>query len=102
MRADATPGVIAGRRGPISADRLEWRERASRKLIELDGFVLRDNGSMVATVISALSHNGCRLAGAFAIGECVEVRFEPVGVLRAQVRWAIPDAAGVRFLYPGE
>ncbi len=75
-------------------------DRRVRHAVELDASVTRSSGTIVACKLSDFSLDGCRLTGFFNIGERVEVRVRPIGVLPADIRWAGMGRAGARFL-PG-
>ncbi len=79
----------------------DWPERRQRHKVQLDAEVVRTDGSTVATIVSELSTEGCRVVGWFRIGDPVTLRIPRIGEVRGQIRWAMNGLAGVRFVKNG-
>jgi hypothetical protein len=62
--------------------------------------VHRHDGRKVAVKVSNFSDQGCRVetGESFRIGERFQISVPRMGNMKAQVRWALPGAAGTRFL----
>jgi hypothetical protein len=74
--------------------------RRERFPVEIDAVVHRDDGRKVAVKVSNFSDQGCRVETGepFRIGERFQIAVPRMGNMKAQVRWALPGAAGTRFL----
>ena len=81
-----------------------WIGRKDRHPVTVDAVVHRDDGSDVAVTLVDFSEEGCRIEGGdhFRIGEHVEIDLPNTGKVKAQIRWALPDSAGARFLTDAE
>lgn len=79
-----------------------WRDRAERFAVEVNATLRRPDGTILKTIISNFSENGCALSGAFQVGETLEIRLPSSAMVRAEVRWSLAGRTGVRFLYAGE
>ena len=77
-----------------------WTGRKDRYPVEIDGVAHRTDGSSVAVKLSNFSDQGCRIETAddFNAGERLQIAVPRMGAVKAQVRWALPGAAGTRFL----
>ena len=77
-----------------------WTGRKDRFPVEIDAVVHRTNGHKVSVRLSNFSDQGCRLETGedFNVGERVQIAVPRMGNVKAQVRWALPGAAGTRFL----
>jgi hypothetical protein len=77
-----------------------WIGRKDRDEVAIDAVVHRDDGSKRGVILSNLSPDGCRIEsdGDFRIGERLQIAIPSIGQLNAQIRWALPGSAGVRFL----
>ena len=75
-------------------------DRKARFPVEIDGIVHRTDGSKLPVRLSNFSDQGCRIEtdGEFHIGERLQIAIPRMGNVKAQVRWALPGAAGTRFL----
>lgn len=75
-------------------------DRRVRFQVEIEAFVYRTDGSKLPARVSNVSDHGCRIETehSFHIGERLHIAVPRMGNLRAQVRWALPGAAGTRFL----
>ena len=74
--------------------------RRDRYPVEIDAVVHRTDGRKFSVKLSNFSEQGCRVETAeeFHIGERVQIAVPRMGNMKAQVRWALPGAAGTRFL----
>ena len=81
-----------------------WIGRKDRHPVAVDAVVHRDDGTSVTVTLVDFSEEGCRIEGDehFRIGEHVEIDLPKTGKVKAQIRWALPDAAGARFLSESE
>jgi hypothetical protein len=77
-----------------------WVGRRDRHVIEVDAVVHREDGSHVAVKLTNISDDGCRVDSTehFGIGERVTLAIPRMGTVKAQIRWALPDSAGAKFL----
>lgn len=73
-----------------------WLSRGRRHAVALDATVVK-GGAEQPSRVTDLSLDGCCLTGDFRIGEHLTVRVERIGEFPAQIRWALPGRAGVRF-----
>ena len=78
----------------------EFGGRKDRYPVEIDAVVHRDDGRKVPVRLSNFSDQGCRVETdeSFHIGERLQIAVPRMGNVKAQVRWALPGAAGTRFL----
>jgi hypothetical protein len=74
--------------------------RKDRHPVAVDAVVHRADGSKSSVRLTNFSDEGCRIEAAneFRIGERLQVAIPRMGQVKAQVRWALPDSAGVKFL----
>ena len=77
-----------------------WIGRKDRQAVAIDAVVHRDDGSTAPVKLSDFSDEGCRIEGEndFRIGERVAIDLPRMGQVKAQIRWALHDSAGVKFL----
>ena len=77
-----------------------WVGRKDRYPVAIDAIVHRDDGSKMHVRLSDFSDEGCRIDGEndFRIGERVSIAIPRMGQVKSQVRWALHDSAGVKFL----
>jgi hypothetical protein len=75
-------------------------DRKARFPVEIDAVVHRTDGSKFQARVSNFSDQGCRIETErdFHIGERLQIAVPRMGQVKAQVRWALPGAAGTRFL----
>ena len=75
-------------------------DRRVRFPVEIDAVVHRADGSKFEARVSNFSDQGCRIETDrnVHIGERLEIAVPRMGNVKAQVRWALPGAAGTRFL----
>lgn len=76
-----------------------WIGRKDRKDVSIDAVVTRDDGSSTPVKLTNVSREGCRIDGEnnLRIGEWLTLSIPEVGPVKAQVRWALADSAGMRF-----
>ena len=75
-----------------------WPDRRRRHAVRLEAAVTRDDGETFTSDVTDLSLEGCRLSGAFRIGEQIRLKIPRIGRLSAEIRWAFMDHAGARFV----
>ena len=75
-------------------------DRRVRFPVEIEAIVRRSDGSKFSARVSNFSDQGCRIETDrdFHIGERLQIAVPRMGQVKAQVRWALPGAAGTRFL----
>ena len=71
--------------------------RVRRHAVALQASIKRASGRTCPCVVRDLSLDGCCVTGFFHIDEQIEIRIQPIGIFRAQVRWAFMGRAGVKF-----
>ncbi len=78
----------------------EWVGRKDRHPVAADAVIRRADGSKSQVKLTNFSDEGCRIEAAteFRIGERLQVAIPRMGQVKAQVRWALPGSAGVKFL----
>ena len=79
----------------------QFAGRKDRFPVEIDAVVHRTDGRKVSVRLSNFSEQGCRVETGeehFHIGERLQIAVPRMGNMKAQVRWALPGAAGTRFL----
>jgi hypothetical protein len=81
-----------------------WIGRKDRYAVDVLAMARRGDGSTTAVKLTNFSDEGCRVDGGdiFKIGELVELAIPELGTVEAQVRWALPGSAGLRFLVDGD
>jgi hypothetical protein len=77
-----------------------WVGRKDRHAVELDAVVHRVDGCRLPVRLADFSEEGCRIEGAndFRIGEHLSIDVPRLGLVKAQIRWALHDSAGAKFL----
>ena len=77
-----------------------WIGRKDRQPVEIEAVVHRDDGQQESVRLSNFSEEGCRMEadGEFRIGERLQIAIPKLGVVKAQIRWALPGSAGAKFL----
>ena len=76
-----------------------WIGRKDRFPVAIEAVVHRVDGSNATVRLTDFSEEGCRMEGEdFHIGEKVRIDVPRLGMMEAQVRWALPGSAGTRFL----
>ena len=77
-----------------------WIGRKDRHSVTLDAVVHHEDGRRVTVKLVDFSEEGCRIESDehFRIGERVEIDIPRKGMVKAQIRWALGDSAGVKFL----
>ena len=75
-------------------------KRQPRVRVEHDGVLIDSDGVEVPVKVADISREGCRLItdGTPMIGEKVTLKVGRAGVVPAQVRWALGNEAGLRFI----
>jgi hypothetical protein len=88
---------------PMKREVIDWKKRAVRKRANATGHAIRLDGSEVRVLVSNLNYDGCQVLSDtdLEIGETLTLRLPGLGQLRAQVRWADRERAGLRFLLGG-
>ena len=79
-------------------DSLHYKARPARNPVSLTALVTRGSGGSQDVPVDDLSLDGCRVSGHFRIGDTVKLKLPRIGELDAQVRWATPGRAGLRFV----
>ena len=72
-------------------------DRRLRHAVNLDATVTTSDGASQSTSVTDLSLEGCCVSGFYLIGDHVELKINPIGEFKAQVRWAFAGKAGLRF-----
>jgi hypothetical protein len=77
-----------------------WTERKTRFPVAIEAVVRRVGGGKTSVKLSDFSDSGCRIEGSegLRIGERLEIAIPRMGQVKAQVRWALSDSAGVHFV----
>ena len=75
-------------------------KRQPRVRVEHQGVLVDSEGVEIKVKVMDISREGCRLItdGTPLIGERVQLRVGRAGAVPAQVRWALGDEAGLRFV----
>jgi PilZ domain len=78
----------------------DWVWRAKRRRTDMTGTARRADGSALRVLASNISYEGCHLwtHGELDKGEMVQLCIAGMSLIRAQVRWATGDGAGVKFV----
>lgn len=74
--------------------------RKDRHPVVVDAVVHRADGKKSPVQLTNFSDEGCRIEGEndFRIGERLQIAIPRMGQMKAQIRWALADSAGARFL----
>lgn len=72
-------------------------DRRLRHAVKLEATVTMGDGACHPAQVANLSLDGCCISGVYSIGSLVDLKIRPLGIFRAQVRWAIGGKAGLRF-----
>ena len=77
-----------------------WIGRKDRHPVVVDAVVHRTDGSKSPVRLSDFSDDGCRIESKieFRIGERLQIAIPRMGHMKAQIRWAMADTAGAKFL----
>lgn len=77
-----------------------WVGRKDRQAVAIDAVVLRADGTETPVRLTDFSQEGCRIEsdGDLRIGEQVQIAIPDVGRVLAQIRWAVMDSAGAKFI----
>ena len=78
----------------------EWPLRKDRHPVVVNAVVHRTDGSTAPVTLTDLSTDGCRIdtPNDLRIGERLQIAIPRMGSIKAQVRWALPDSAGAKFV----
>ena len=81
-----------------------WIGRKDRQPVAIEAVVHRDDGQQESVRLSNFSEEGCRMEaeGEFRIGERLQIAIPRLGLVKAQIRWALPGSAGAKFLADAE
>jgi hypothetical protein len=81
-----------------------WIGRKDRLPVSVDAVLHRADGSTCPVKLSDMSEEGCRIEGDvhLEIAERLIIEIPQLGRLRAQIRWALMDSAGAKFLSEDE
>ena len=87
----------------MKREAIDWKMRATRRRVNATGHAIRSDGSEARILVSNLNYDGCQVVSDTDLlaGETLTVRLSGLGELRAQVRWADRERAGLRFLLGG-
>lgn len=77
---------------------LHYKARPHRNPVALQALVTEADGETRHVPVDNLSLAGCKVSGQFRIGDIVKLKLPRIGELDAQVRWAMPGSAGLRFV----
>ncbi|WP_300972850.1 PilZ domain-containing protein [Sphingomonas sp. LHG3406-1] len=83
-------------------DDQDWTVRRTRQPVEIEARVHSSDGRESPILVTNLSADGCCVDGTFGIGDFLDITIPELGRRRGQVRWAIGNQAGIRFLAPLE
>ena len=77
-----------------------WVGRKDRHPVSVDAVLHRAGGTSAPVKLTNLTDQGCRIEAEhdLRIGEHLEIAIPDVGKLKAQVRWALQDSAGAKFI----
>jgi PilZ domain len=81
-----------------------WIGRKDRFPVAIEAVVHRSDGASVSVRLTDFSEEGCRMEGddVLQIGERVSIDVPRLGLVKAQVRWALGGSAGMRFFTQAE
>jgi hypothetical protein len=77
----------------------DWTERSDRKPVSFDAYMVLANGRRISALVTNFSNRGCRIecSDEIPIGVDVTLVIGGSNAIEANVRWALPGAAGLRF-----
>jgi hypothetical protein len=77
-----------------------WVGRKDRHATVVDAVVHRSDGTKSPARLTNFSAEGCRIEAdaEFRIGERLAIAIPRMGQVKAQIRWALADSAGAKFL----
>ena len=80
--------------------RVHASARKDRHPVAIDAVIHRLDGTKSPVKLSNFSEQGCRIDAVndFRVGERLSIAIPRMGQVKAQVRWALPGAAGAKFL----
>ena len=78
----------------------KWPKREDRRPVRATGTLYLPDGSAVSVRLTDISFDGCQVETdvILPIGHKVKLALPRLGDINAQVRWALPGRAGMRFL----
>ena len=78
----------------------EWTGRKDRHTTVVDAVIHRSDGTKLPARLTNFSDQGCRIEAdmEFRVGERLAIAIPRMGQVKAQIRWALHDSAGVKFL----
>lgn len=84
----------------IERPQSEWAQRANRRPTSTTCIIYRSDGTWMRVQMTNLSYDGCRILTErrLDVGETLELVVPSMQHVKAQVRWAMDDQAGLRFL----
>jgi hypothetical protein len=77
-----------------------WIKRKDRFPVRVSAVVLRAQERSQAVRLTNFSDGGCRIEGSYGltVGERVRIDIPRMGAVKAQIRWALGNCAGARFV----
>lgn len=77
-----------------------WPERRDRRQVYVTAVAYLPDGTPIAVRLTDISYEGCQVEtdAMLPIGEKLKLALPRLGDISAQVRWALPGKAGMRFL----
>ena len=93
-------GIHQPIRSPAADCLREWLKREKRYSLKYVTTITTEAGRSGKAHISNVSNRGCRIATDLdiVVGEHVTLVVEPLGAVKAEVRWMIGIEAGLQFL----
>ena len=76
----------------------DYLDRRLRHAVTLEATVNTGEGEPRSAEVANFSLEGCCVSGFYPIGSLVDLKIKPLGMFRAQVRWAFAGRAGLRFV----
>lgn len=78
----------------------DWISREERRTVQVQGTAHLANGVSFAVRLANISYRGCQVEAdhILPIGDRVRLELPRLGDVPAEVRWALPGKAGLRFL----
>ena len=99
MKAELKQGPLTEAPEPHSGDGLPPPPRDERRLVELKGYLIREDNSIVDVKVVDLSYDGCAVQTLFPLAPGEKVRLSVLGrgAVKAVVRWYDSRKAGLFF-----
>lgn len=78
----------------------EWVQRESRYPVAVDAIIYRDEGKKASARLTDLSDRGCGIEShsLFLVDERVQIEIPRMGMIKAQILWALAGKAGAKFI----